>query len=453
MGSHSQEPPPAADTDAVLGESFKVTTDLPKARKLEMKPTDPSVHPKSVKFVLPSSPIELKSQDADKDSGGAVLSGPSTGEEASPKNRYWKGLPVFNRGEMAKLGDLINSGRIQYSFVIQSSLRLRCRGLEFPTDNGLLNRSKPRINYESHHNFEVRTQHGDKLVYDPLPLKAVLKPDESRFKVAARTAKLAVAFQLELARWRASVPSEELHEILTRAEIPPVKKIVAFGLGTMMQHHIDEPLSRPLAQHAMLLQVAEFFHETQPCILLQDPDYREHDKAVVESLWVNAGFVDDPQGFLEIDDDTLVVSIRPDVPVRTIVADIATPAAMIWAGRPLWAYMDPKKKELDPDPASPRLDYLMQNVYAAFPYPACPLTNTGWKSSVLNQIICVRDIDHLKDVGMEDKINTDMGLEHLVLKARSTVETASAVGNGTTSTAGNETTSGLGDGTKPLSKD
>ncbi|KAK0738195.1 hypothetical protein B0T18DRAFT_240747 [Schizothecium vesticola] len=436
MGSHFQEPLPAADTDAVLAESFKLFTDLPKARKLEKKPADSSAHSKSVKFVLPSSPIELKSQEADEDSGGAGPSGSRTCEQASLQNRYWKGLPVFTRGEIAELGDLIDRGRIQYS-------------------------SKPRINYESHHNFEVRTQHDDKLVYDPLPLKAVLKPDESRFKVAARTAKLAVAFQQELARWRASAPSEELHEILTRAEIPPIKKIVAFGLGTMMQHHIDEPLSRPLAQHAMLLQVAEFFHETQPCILLQDPDYREHDKAVVESLWVNAGFVDDPQGFLEIDDDTLVISIRPDVPVRTIVADIATPAAMIWAGRPLWAYMDPKKKELDPDPASPRLDYLMQNVYAAFPYPACPLTNTGWKSSVLNQIICVRDIDHLKDVDMKDKINTDMGLKHLVLKARSTAETTSAVGNGTTSAAVNGTTSAAVNGTtsaavngtKPLSEE
>jgi hypothetical protein len=430
MGSHFQEPPPTADTEAVLAESFTLSTDLHKAMKLEKKPSDASVHPKSVKFVLPSSPIELKSQEADENSRGVRPSGSSTSEEASPKNRYWKGLPVFTRGKIAELGGLIDSGRIQYSFVIHPSLCL-VLWLELPTDNRLPNRSKPRINYESHHNFEVRTQHDDKLVYDPLPLKAVLKPDESRFKVAARTARLAVAFQLELTRWKASQPSEELHEILARAEIPPIKKIVAFGLGTMMQHDIDEPRARPLAQHAMLLQVAEFFHETQPRILLQDPDYREHDKAVVEGLWVNAGFVDDPQGFLEIDDDTLVVSIRPDVPVRTIVADIATPAAMIWAGRPLWAYMDPKKKELDPDPASPRLDYLMQNVYAAFPYPACPLTNTGWNSSVLHQIICIRDIEHLKDVDMEDKINTDMGLGHLVLKARSTVETTSGVGNGT----------------------
>lgn len=213
----------------------------------------------------------------------------------------------------------------------------------------------------------------------------------------------------------------------------------------MMEPYLDEPNYRPIIQHAMLIQVAEFFKETRPYIFLQDPGYRDHDKATIESLWLEARFVEDPQGFLEVDDDTLVISIDPDVPVRSIVADIATPAAMIWAGKPVWAYMDPSERVRARDPASPRLDYLMTHLYAAVPYPCCPytntLSNTGWKASVLCQIICFRAIDHLKDDHTQDKAMKELGLEHLLLKARSTVGTTPAAGNGTTPAAGNGTTS------------
>lgn len=212
----------------------------------------------------------------------------------------------------------------------------------------------------------------------------------------------------------------------------------------MMEPYLDEPNYRPIIQHAMLIQVAEFFKETRPYIFLQDPGYRDHDKATIESLWLEARFVEDPQGFLEVDDDTLVISIDPDVPVRSIVADIATPAAMIWAGKPVWAYMDPSERVRARDPASPRLDYLMTHLYAAVPYPCCPytntLSNTGWKASVLCQIICFRAIDHLKDDHTQDKAMKELGLEHLLLKARSTVGTTPAAGNGTTPAAGNGTT-------------
>lgn len=219
----------------------------------------------------------------------------------------------------------------------------------------------------------------------------------------------------------------------------------------MMEPYLDEPNYRPIIQHAMLIQVAEFFKETRPYIFLQDPGYRDHDKATIESLWLEARFVEDPQGFLEVDDDTLVISIDPDVPVRSIVADIATPAAMIWAGKPVWAYMDPSERVRARDPASPRLDYLMTHLYAAVPYPCCPytntLSNTGWKASVLCQIICFRAIDHLKDDHTQDKAMKELGLEHLLLKARSTVGTTPAAGNGTTPAAGNQTTPAAGNGT------
>lgn len=293
--------------------------------------------------------------------------------------------------------------------------------------------------------------------YKPLPIKAVLTPIEPTSKLLTRTAKLSVVFYKELARWKAGEPSRELGEILKRAKIPTIKKIVAFGLGTMMDYYGDEPNYRPIIQHAMLIQVAEFFAETRPFIYLQDPGYRDHDKAVIESLWVEARFVDDPQGFLEVDDDTLVISIDPDVCVRSIVADIATPAAMIWAGKPLWAYMDPTNKIRARDPASPRLDYLMTHLYAATPYPCCPWTNTlssplGWNASMLCQIMCFRDIDHLKHDRSQDEAMMKLGLGHLLWKARAPPGTTPGAGNGTMPAAGNRTTPAARNGTTPAAR-
>lgn len=40
--------------------------------------------------------------------------------------------------------------------------------------------------------------------------------------------------------------------------------------------------------------------------------------------------LDNPRGFLEVDESTVVYSLAPEVAVRQIVADIARPALMIW---------------------------------------------------------------------------------------------------------------------------
>lgn len=40
--------------------------------------------------------------------------------------------------------------------------------------------------------------------------------------------------------------------------------------------------------------------------------------------------VEDPNGFLEVNENTIVFSQFPNVPIRQIIADIARPAMMIW---------------------------------------------------------------------------------------------------------------------------
>lgn len=148
MGSHYHEPPPIDDGAAVLAKSFelhakideggepgKQFANLDDVRGLETRPPRPVV---AVSFAdLAYLPIEPTSQEADEE--------PTEEEwEASiklysdnlPRNRYKRGLPMFHREEMAELGEMIHSGRIQFWFVNHSSLYLFCSGLEFPTDHG-----------------------------------------------------------------------------------------------------------------------------------------------------------------------------------------------------------------------------------------------------------------------------------------------------------------------------
>ena len=60
----------------------------------------------------------------------------------------------------------------------------------------------------------------------------------------------------------------------------------------------------------------------------QDPRYNDIDKEFLNSIDITP--LADPKGFLEIDSNTLVFSVGPNVPVKQIVADVQWPGAMLW---------------------------------------------------------------------------------------------------------------------------
>lgn len=70
---------------------------------------------------------------------------------------------------------------------------------------------------------------------------------------------------------------------------------------------------RCIAQHAIILKLANHFGVQENCFV-QDPIYDEVDKEVLTRRGMT--ILDDPQGFLEVDDDTIFFSCCPNVPVR-----------------------------------------------------------------------------------------------------------------------------------------
>ncbi|RMZ85263.1 hypothetical protein DV738_g379, partial [Chaetothyriales sp. CBS 135597] len=173
--------------------------------------------------------------------------------------------------------------------------------------------------------------------------------------------------------WEASKERRQLESILS-AKTPTVhiKKIVAFACGGM--NYFDEApwAIRSAYQHALILNIRDVLRTRQECdnieCYAQDPEYTEIDKDVLNQSGITV--LGDPQGFLEVDDSTLVLSFGPDIPVRQIIADIARPAMMIWDR------LKPCEDELNDmnmrstDPDSYRLRKMIQSSYEAIDFPS-----------------------------------------------------------------------------------
>lgn len=147
-------------------------------------------------------------------------------------------------------------------------------------------------------------------------------------------------FQAHSQAWEVSEPCKQLRSTLRSIleAAVDIHKIVGFALGSIAskdQSVFSTRLSpRSAFQHALVLTLRDILSQKREkscreiSCYVQDPIYTDIDKLVLESSGINV--LDDPEGFIEVDDETLVVSCGPNVPVKQIVLDLANPAVMIW---------------------------------------------------------------------------------------------------------------------------
>lgn len=105
---------------------------------------------------------------------------------------------------------------------------------------------------------------------------------------------------------------------------------MGLALGAISYHYDERP--RSYIQHALLLTLRKWLADregTEDVVCYaQDPGYRSVDEEVLKEHGVEV--IEDPRAWLEIDDESIVFSVSPNVPVKEIVADIARPAIIIW---------------------------------------------------------------------------------------------------------------------------
>lgn len=91
-----------------------------------------------------------------------------------------------------------------------------------------------------------------------------------------------------------------------------------------------------MMQHWMGLTLAETIQQetgNSVRLLAQDPGYTDTSKAILADNGFAVVGECGAAGFAEVDEDTVVVSVAPDLPVNQIIADIARPALFITFGQ------------------------------------------------------------------------------------------------------------------------
>ncbi|KAI4907323.1 hypothetical protein J4E90_009826 [Alternaria incomplexa] len=133
--------------------------------------------------------------------------------------------------------------------------------------------------------------------------------------------------------WRSSGVPEILHRSLRKlVHTARISNIVCIGLGTLDAPDIAQ--ARSLVHHMIASYIAydlDHLYEAEGIplekpikIVAQDPAYTSLDRITLHSLPKPIEVVSDPQGFLAINEGSLVFSSWPSVPVKQLIADLAT---------------------------------------------------------------------------------------------------------------------------------
>lgn len=186
--------------------------------------------------------------------------------------------------------------------------------------------------------------------------------------------------------WKKSVTRESListfQEKGVKEQLQKVTKIIAFGLGSLWHSFRCvkkfNGFESWAAQHAVIKEMRIHIKERfNPHVrsFAQDPYYASKDKELLLDF-LEIERLEDPDGTLRIDGETLVFAMSPNFPLLQLIADLplANPpiifhnkierdenwqqykdAVILASGRPR------PKEGIEPNPTSPRVEKLLQN--------------------------------------------------------------------------------------------
>lgn len=129
--------------------------------------------------------------------------------------------------------------------------------------------------------------------------------------------------------WEESETCQRFKSILSsEVNDHDINKIVGLACGSLALPNNENATN----QTALLVTVRNWLKDRDEdadiSCYIQDPMNTSVDREVLADI----GFemIDDPRGWLEIDERSVVLSVAPNVPVKEIIADTARPAVVIW---------------------------------------------------------------------------------------------------------------------------
>lgn len=157
---------------------------------------------------------------------------------------------------------------------------------------------------------------------------------------------LRAAWDEALCNWSQSPVRKDLLAALSTLQCPPsATKLVCFGLGSLDGSEncedLDDvadldglPLRVAMTQHCAALTMAAALGaqigKPPLKVMAQDPAYSPGQVALLTEVGIDVIPGIGALGFTYVDENAVVFSCHPDVPVKQIIADIARPAGMIW---------------------------------------------------------------------------------------------------------------------------
>ncbi|KAI1311524.1 hypothetical protein F5Y03DRAFT_391611 [Xylaria venustula] len=255
---------------------------------------------------------------------------------------YEAGAPLFRREDMQKLGDLnalLEKGATSKCNIILKGIN----GVNYPLElmdlhvcrgDGHIGGSRWNIGYDSIQNL-TRFENID------------------RFHASSAFCSMSVA----RCTWGLEVYSD------TVPPAPSTEELL--GVYEQRLYHFRE------SKYIEVLRAALQKMRTRHVINKFDPAYTELDRDVLTSYGYTV--VEDPQGFLMLDDNSVLVSIGPDVLVKQIVADICRPAIIIRTKENFkYEYTDYSFPSVIymTDPSSSRVDKMLKEEYVELEFPS-----------------------------------------------------------------------------------
>ena len=153
-------------------------------------------------------------------------------------------------------------------------------------------------------------------------------------------------FQRLKIEFEASDDFREISSVMKSPAIPSgIRKIVAFACGSPS---VGPGCIPCVMQHILVLALKDMLSGKNgnaaviQC-LAQDPIYSDMDNSDMDKQLLGKHgitILDDPRGFLQLDESSIVISIAPNIPVKQIVTDLARPAVIIWnsiSGDPIYS--------------------------------------------------------------------------------------------------------------------
>ncbi|CAH0046347.1 unnamed protein product [Clonostachys solani] len=143
--------------------------------------------------------------------------------------------------------------------------------------------------------------------------------------------------------WPLSYTCAEISNILEEqaAISKTINKVVCFGLGSLgwsietedARYEPEERIYSAIIQHAAALTIANVIGKRlgvgSLTVFCQDPIYNDADKRVLAEAGIQVVGGRGGLGFTLIDEDTVVFSCHPNIPVKQVVADLGRPAILI----------------------------------------------------------------------------------------------------------------------------